>query len=76
MKTLHYLLRGKLSRDVKKRMRKTLIWIVVLYGSEKRNMIKEDIRWLKAMQIWTWRRMEKISWMEHKANEKGVIIGE
>ena len=47
-----------------------MIWSVVLYGSETWSMRKEDIKRLEAFEIWIWRRMERISWMEHRTNEE------
>jgi len=47
-----------------------MIWSVVLYGSETWTMRKEDIKRLEAFEIWIWRRMERISWVEHKTNEE------
>src|SRR6218665_1577127 len=32
-------------------------------------MRKEDVKRLEAFEIWIWRRMERISWMEHMTNE-------
>src|SRR6218665_234428 len=64
------LLRGKVNRTLKIRMIKTLIWSVVLYGAETWTMRKEDIKRLEAFEMWTWRRMEKVSWTEHKTNEE------
>ena len=58
-------------------MIKTLVWSVVLYGSETWTMRKADIRRLEAFEMWTWRRMEKIRWTEHITNEEVMgIIGE
>ena len=51
-------------------MIETLIWSVVLYGSETWTMRKEDIKGLESFEMWTWRRVEKISWAEHKTNEE------
>jgi len=56
---------------------------VVLYGSETWTMKTEDIKRLEAFEMWIWRRMERISWMEHRTNEeilkmvdeKGSLIG-
>lgn len=32
---------------------------------------------LEAFELWTWRRMEKVSWTEHKTNEEVLeTIGE
>src|SRR6218665_2415001 len=37
-----------------------------------RNMDNEERRYkkLEAFETWTWRRMEKVSWTEHKTNEE------
>ena len=64
------LLRGNMNRNLKKRMIKTLVWSVMLYSSETWTTRKEDIRRLEAFEMWTWRRMEKISWTEHQTNEE------
>ena len=58
-------------------MIKTLIWSVVLYGSEAWTMRKEDTKRLEAFEMWTLRKMENVSWTEHKTNEEVVeMIGE
>ena len=64
------LLRRGLDRNLKKRMIKALIWSVTLYGSETWTMRKEDIRRLEAFEMWIWRRMERISWMERITNNE------
>src|SRR6218665_3211477 len=60
------LLRRKLNKNLKKRIIKSMIWSVVLYGllSETWTMRKEDIKRLEAFEMWIWRRMERISWIE------------
>ena len=63
-------MRGKLNKDSKKRMAKTMIWSVVPYGSETWTMRKQDIRRLETFEIWVWKRMERVSWMEHRTNEE------
>ena len=64
------LMRGGLSKNLKKRLVKTLVWSVVLYGSETWTLRKEDIKRLEAWEMWIWRRMEKVSWTEHMTNEE------
>jgi len=32
-------------------------------------MRKEDVRRIEAFEMWIWRRMEGMSWREHKTNE-------
>ena len=66
------LLRGKLNRTLKKRMVKTLVWSVVLYGSETWTMRKEDIKRLEAFEMWIWRRMER-SKLEGAQDKRGNI---
>jgi hypothetical protein len=64
------LLRGKLKLELKKRMVKSLVWSVVLYGAETWTLTKEDTKRLEAFEMWTWRRILKISWTEHQSNEE------
>ena len=61
------LLRGKVNRTLKIWKKDTdmecgAVWF--------RNMDHEemDIKRLEAFEMWTWRRMEKVSWTEHKTN--------
>ena len=53
------LLTRRLSRSLKKRIIKTVIWAVLLYGSETWAMKQEEIRRLEAVEMWIWRKMEK-----------------
>ena len=57
------LMRGKLNKNLKKRIIKSMIWSMLLYGSETWTLWKEDIRRLEAFEMWIWRRMERISWI-------------
>lgn len=68
------LMRGKLELSLKKRLIKTLIWSVVLYGSETWTMQKEDIKRLEAFEMWLWRRIMKVKWTEHKTNEEVLEV--
>jgi len=61
-------MRGSLSFHSKKRIIKTFVWSVALYGSE--TWTKKDIWRLEAFEILTWRRMMKVTWTEHKTNEE------
>ena len=63
------LMRGKLNKNLKKRIIRSMIWSVVLYGSETWTLRKEDIRRLEAFEMWIWRRMERVSWMDRRTNE-------
>lgn len=39
-------------------------------------MREENIKCLQAVKMWSWRRTEEISWMEHKAIERVEKTGE
>src|SRR6218665_1393317 len=51
-------------------MFKALIWSFTLYESETWTMRKEDVKRIEAFEMWIWRRMERISWTEHRTNEQ------
>ncbi|XP_047482497.1 uncharacterized protein LOC125034639 [Penaeus chinensis] len=71
------LLTKKFNLRLKKRMIKTLVCSVLLYGSESWTLKTEDIRRLESADMWFWRRLEKISWTEKVTNEEVLLrIGE
>ena len=64
------LLKGGLNRDIMKRMVKALIWSVTLYGAVTWTMRQDDVKRIEAFEMWIQRRMERISWTEHRTNEE------
>ena len=58
----------KLKLSLKKKLVKTLIWTVLLYGAEIWSLRKVDETRLKAFEMWAWRKLEKISWTDHVKN--------
>ena len=71
------LLTQKMSRSVTKMIIKTVIWSVALYGAETWTLRKEEFRRLDSLEMWLWRRMEKISWTEKKTNDEVLaLVGE
>ena len=71
------LMTKSLGKAVKKRLIKTLVWTVALYGCETWVMSKKEIERLDAFEMWVWRRMEEISWMDKKTNEEVLkYVGE
>jgi hypothetical protein len=71
------LLTKKMSRHVKKKIIKTVIWSTALYAAETWTVRKEEARQLNALEMWLWRRMEKISWTAKKTNQEVLqIVGE
>ena len=51
------------------RLIKTYIWATLLYGCEAWTINKEMERRLEAFEMWCWRRMLRISWMERRTND-------
>ena len=56
--------------DLRKRLVKTRVWLVVLYGCKTWTMKKEEINRLNAIEMWVWGRMGKVSWMNKRTNEQ------
>jgi len=46
------------------------VWTTLLYGLETWTLKKEDVRKLEALEMWLWRRMEKMSWKDMITNEE------
>jgi len=44
-------------------------WSVALYGCETWVLNKAKQRTLEIFEIWCWRRMLRVSWIEHRTNE-------
>ena len=64
------LLTKSLSKELKKRIVKVLIWPVVMYGCETWTLRKAEFDKLQALEMWIWRRLENISWKQKIRNEE------
>ena len=64
------MLTKSLSKELKKRIVKVLVWPVVMYGCETWTLRKAEIDKLEALEIWIWIRLENISWEEKIRNEE------
>jgi len=62
---------GKMNLELKKRIMKCLVLSVALYAAETWTLTQTDRR-LEAFEMWIWRRMEKISWLDKVTNEDVV----
>src|SRR6476469_5498706 len=62
--------------DLRKRLFKTLVWPVCLCGCETWTMRKEEINRLNAFEMWVWRRMGKVSWIDKRTNEQSTQLHE
>ena len=66
-----------LKTELKKRLVKTLIWPVALYGCETWTMKQQIVDKFNAFEMWVWRRMQKVSWKDKKTNEEILsLVGE
>src|ERR1051325_7836440 len=59
------LLTKRMRKALKKKIVKTIVWPVALYGCETWTLRKEEIDRLNAFEMWIWRRMERVSWKDH-----------
>ena len=56
---------------------KTLVWSVLLYGSETWTLKQADIRRLESCEMWFWSGMERVNWTDKITNEEVLtIVGE
>src|SRR6267154_4358154 len=57
-----------MSRTLKKRMVKVLVWPVVLYGCETWTLLQDEINRLQAFEMCLWRGLEKnkLEWEDQK----------
>ena len=53
---------------IRKLFIKTYVWSVALYGSESWTLSTLDKKRIEAFEMWTWRKIMKISWRERKSN--------
>jgi hypothetical protein len=60
---------SKLDLELWKHLVKFYVWSIALYGAETWTLRKLDQKYLESLEMWCWRRMEKISWMDRVNNE-------
>ena len=64
----------KLSIKTRKRLIKTHVWSVLLYGAESWTISGTMKRRLEAIEMWLWRRMLRIPWTDLKTNEEVLTL--
>ena len=52
---------------------KCYIWSMALYGAETWTLRATDQKYLESSEMWCWRRMEKISWIDYVRNEEVLL---
>ena len=63
-----------LDLSLRKKLIKCYIWSIAFYGAETWTIRAVDEKHLETLEMWYWRRMEKISWTDHVRNE-AVLLG-
>ena len=61
---------NNLSLKMKKKLIKSYIWGIALYGSETWTLGKNEERAVNAFETWCWRRMFKIKWTYRITNDE------
>ena len=59
-----------LTYALRKRLVKTYVWSIALYGAETWTVGRDEMRRMEALEMWCWRRMEKVSWTQRVTNEQ------
>ena len=55
--------------ELRKKLVKCYNWSIALYGAETSTLQAVEQKHLESFKMWCWRRMEKISWIDHVRNE-------
>jgi hypothetical protein len=61
---------SKLDLNLRKKLVKHYIWSITSYGTEMWILQKVDQKYLESFEMWCWKRMEKISWIDHVRKEE------
>jgi hypothetical protein len=56
---------SKLVSNLRKKLVNCYMWSIALYGAETWTIWKENQKYLESIEVWVWRRMDKISWTDH-----------
>jgi len=67
------LLTSNINMELKKRIVKSTVWSVMLYGAETWTLTQAEKKRIEAFEMWVWRRMLKISWIEKISNEEVLM---
>ena len=64
---------SKLDLNLRRKLIICYIWSTTLYGAETWTLRAADQKYLESIEMWCWRRMEKISWTDHVRNEEVLL---
>jgi hypothetical protein len=62
-----------LDLELRKKLVKCYIFSIALYGAETWTLRAVDQKHLESFEMWCWRRMEKIIWIDHMRNEDVLL---
>jgi hypothetical protein len=54
--------------ELRKKLVKCYIWSIAVYGAEIWMLQAVDQKHLESFEMWCWRSMQKIIWIEHVRN--------
>ena len=61
---------NNLSLEIKKKLVKSCIWSVAVYGSETETVGKNEEWVVNVFETWSWRGMLKIKWIDRITNDE------
>jgi hypothetical protein len=64
---------SKMDLELRKKLVLCYIWSVALHGAETWMLRVIDQKHLESSETWCWRRMEKISMIDHMRNEEVLL---
>ena len=70
------LLTSNTNLELRKRYIKAVVWSNALYAAETWTLTTTDIKRLEAFEMWCWRRMLKINWMDKITNEEVLMLAQ
>ena len=68
------LLTSNTNLQLRKRFIKAVVWSNALYAAETWTLTSTDVKRLEAFEMWCWRRMLKINWMDKVTNEDVLML--
>lgn len=65
-----FLCDSRINLNLRLRLSKCYVWSTLLYGAETWTLKAQTINRLEAFEMWTYRRILKVSWTSHTTNEE------
>ena len=58
-----------ITKDLKMKLVRSLVWTVLTYGAEGWTLTKADEKRIQSAELWIYRRMLRVSWTEHRTDD-------